>query len=174
MIKLFILLVCLASTSWAACSREQTITNEGRRRCCYYDTKGIPTIGVGFNLQRSDAKSILSKFGLSLSDVLADCRLGTQKHCMTNSQMDSIFDAYEYPSATQCADSFAPGLSGQRRAAVADVAFAGCGTLNQFVNMKAALLKKDWATAAKELQNSKWCTQVKGRCTLDADCIRNG
>lgn len=34
-------------------------TNEGKRSCVYKDTKGIPTIGIGFNLQRSDAKSLI-------------------------------------------------------------------------------------------------------------------
>ncbi|CAF4707894.1 unnamed protein product [Rotaria socialis] len=56
--------------------------------------------------------------------------------------------------------------------ALADIAFAACGTLNQSVNMKALLKKKDGQSASNELKDSKWCRDVKSiRCNLDATCI---
>jgi len=46
-----------------SCSCEDVETmiaaNEGKRTCVYKDTAGHPTIGIGFNLDRGDAKSII-------------------------------------------------------------------------------------------------------------------
>ena len=36
------------------------IDSEGKRPCVYKDSLGIPNIGIGFNLQRSDARSKVS------------------------------------------------------------------------------------------------------------------
>jgi GH24 family phage-related lysozyme (muramidase) len=157
------------------CSRSQTQTNEGTRLCCYYDTKNIPTIGVGFNLRRSDAADVLAKYKLKLADVLNDCKDSTQKACLTYTQATDIFDNYIYPEASQCVSTYAPGMPTSVDAALTDIAFAGCSTLNQFVKMKAALDTRQWKTASDELKNSKWCTDVKStRCGLDVACIASG
>ncbi len=42
---------------------------EGKRSCVYIDTMGHPTIGIGFNLDRSDAPSICSKFGIDYTAI---------------------------------------------------------------------------------------------------------
>ena len=47
------------------------IESEGKKSCVYKDTKGIPTIGIGFNLQRDDARSKLAGIGLNFNDVLS-------------------------------------------------------------------------------------------------------
>jgi GH24 family phage-related lysozyme (muramidase) len=157
------------------CSRSRTQINEGTRLCCYYDTKGIPTIGVGFNLLRSDAAAVMAKYNLKLADVLNDCKESKQKACLTNAQATDIFNNNIYPAASQCATTYAPGMPTSVHAALTDVAFAGCGTLNQFIKMKAALDKKQWKTASDELKNSRWCTDVKStRCGLDVACIASG
>ncbi|CAF1168525.1 unnamed protein product [Adineta steineri] len=157
------------------CSSGQTQINEGTRTCCYYDTKGIPTIGVGFNLQRSDATSVMAKYKLKLTDVLADCQKSTKNACLTTAQATDIFNNGNYPEASSCVSRYAPGMPTSVHAALTDIAFAGCGTLNQFVKMKAALVAKQWKTASDELKSSKWCTDVKStRCGLDVACIASG
>ncbi len=157
------------------CSRSQTQINEGTRLCCYYDTKRIPTIGVGFNLQRSDAANVMAQYKLKLVDVLNDCKNSTQKACLTHTQATDIFTNNIYPEASQCASSYASGMPTSVHAALTDVAFAGCGILNQFIKMKAALVKEEWKTASNELKSSKWCIDVKStRCGLDVACIASG
>ncbi|CAF1475777.1 unnamed protein product [Adineta ricciae] len=172
----FLYLLAFVITGIASeCSRSQTQTNEGTRQCCYYDTKGIPTIGVGFNLQRSDAATVLAKYRLKLADVINDCKKSTKKACLTESQATDIFNNYIYPEASNCASEYVSGMPTSVHAALTDVAFAGCGTLKQFVKMKAALGKKQWKTASEELKGSKWCADVKStRCGLDAACIASG
>jgi GH24 family phage-related lysozyme (muramidase) len=174
MLKLIEFLLCITLAS-SACSLQQTIINEGKKLCCYYDSKKIPTIGVGFNLRNKNAIALMSKYNLVLSNVLEDCQKNTNKSCLTSSQADEIFNKISYPEAASCADRYVANLPATKRAAIIDVAFAGCGTLNEFVLMKAALQKQDWKQAGIELRTSPWCMQVKkNRCDADYNCIVEG
>ena len=58
--------------------------NEDRRYRLYYDDRGIPTIGIGFNLRRPDADEILHKLGLSLHVVILGATL-------SDAQIDQLF-----------------------------------------------------------------------------------
>ena len=157
------------------CNRDQTQTNEGTRPCCYLDTKGIPTIGVGFNLRRLDAATVLSKYGLKLANVLNDCQQSTKRACLTMTQATDIFRNQIYPEASECASQYAPRMPTSIHAALTDVAFAGCHTLNQFAKMRRALINEEWQKASDELRTSKWCADVKsGRCGLNVACIASG
>lgn len=154
------------------CGPQQTMYNEGECLCCYYDTKNIPTIGIGFNLQRKDAAYIMKKYNLTLENVLKDCTDKTTNNCLTAANAEDLFNTISYPEVGPCVDKYAPGLPPVVRAAVMDVAFAGCATLNKFVKMQTALKKRDWKTAANELRNSDWCEQVgSNRCNSDYNCI---
>lgn len=162
--------VQLSSTS--TCGPKQTMFNEGECLCCYNDTMNIPTIGIGFNLQRRDAANVMAKYNLELSNVLKDCADKTTNYCLTDADAKDIFNTISYQEFGQCVDHWTPGLPPVIRAAIIDVAFAGCGTLHQFVKMQAALNQKDWKTAAAELRNSNWCGQVgSNRCGSDYNCI---
>jgi GH24 family phage-related lysozyme (muramidase) len=174
MLKLLTFLLCTTLAS-SACGPQQTISNEAKKLCCYYDSQNIPTIGIGFNLQRADASIVMSTYKLTLSNVLQDCQKKTNKSCLTSSQADDIFNRISYPEAAACADRYVANLPTNKRAAIIDVAFAGCATLNKFVKMKAALDKKDWKQAGNELRTSAWCTQVgQNRCNSDYNCIVEG
>ncbi|CAF1454813.1 unnamed protein product [Didymodactylos carnosus] len=173
--KFLLILLSIIPAALSQCGSSQTMLNEGAKLCCYYDTTGIPTIGYGFNLNGTDASSTLSQYGLTLANVLNDCKKSTSKSCLTQAQIEAIFNSKSYPEATTCVNSFVSGLSAQVQAALIDVAFAGCATLNQFVKMKADLQNKDYTGAANELKNSAWCVQVKQtRCSSDAACILSG
>lgn len=171
MLKLLQFLLCIPLV-WGSCGPQDTMNNEGRKLCCYYDTKNIPTIGIGFNLQRADASTTMSTYHLTLSNVLKDCQQNTNKNCLTDAQVTDLFNRKTYPEAAACVDQYVPNLPITKRAALIDVAFAGCGTLNQFAKMKTALQQQNWQQAGNELQSSSWCTQVKAnRCNADYNCI---
>lgn len=154
------------------CNADQTIANEGECLCCYYDTKGIPTIGIGFNLQRPDASKVMSQYGLKLADVLQDCERQTSNHCLTDKDAKDIFYKITYPPSVDCAESYAPGLPPVKREAIIDMAFnMGCATLKQFRQMQTALKERDWEKAAAQAKNSRWCHQVGRRCDRNAACI---
>lgn len=165
----FLLCITLASTE---CGPQQTIVNEGTELCCYRDSKRIPTIGIGFNLKRADAETVMARYNLSLTQVLQDCSKKTKKHCLSYSDVEDIFYTISYPEAESCVERYVAGLPAQKRAAVVDLAFAGCGTLNKFKALKKALLKQDWQRAGDEVKNSAWCRQVKERrCDSVYNCI---
>lgn len=109
------LLISNASASESACQRppSDSITlndaatcdpkpliydHEGCKECMYLDTKGIKTIAVGFNLQRSDARAILASVGANYSAIFngpvtpvktpCDCNKVT---CLNQAQISKIF-----------------------------------------------------------------------------------
>jgi len=156
------------------CGKQQTMLNEGERLCCYHDSKGIPTIGFGFNLENPDAAQVMSNHGLNLSDVLQDCKDQTKNHCLTDADARDIFNTVSYPIAEQCVDGFVPGLPQVVRAAIIDMAFMGCNKLNKFIQLKKELLAQNWVKAAGEIANSKWCLDVGlNRCCSNYNCVAN-
>lgn len=58
--------------------------NEGVRKSVYKDSLGIPTIGVGFNLQRKDADEKLAKVGAYPKSALIDGKI------LTSTQVDML------------------------------------------------------------------------------------
>lgn len=164
----FVLFVGIASQ----CNRNRTHVNQGTRLCCYHSELSIPAIGSGFNLRRSDAAKVLSSYNLNLKDVLNDCKHSTRKACLTYAQAADMFNKILYPPASVCASSYASGMPAGVHAALADIAYSSCAILNQFVKMKAALIKKDWRSASNNLKTSRWCQQVRPiRCNLIAGCL---
>lgn len=165
----------LSPLSALQCGQSYTIQNEGLKNYCYYDTLNVPTIGVGFNLRRSDAADALAAYGLDLDAVLADCQRGTKTQMLTNEDAVDLFSEYSYPPAVECAEQYAGEQPPYVTAALADLAFnLGCRGLNNFRTMRAALLLGEYADAAAAAKNSRWCGQVKTRCAKDVACLASG
>lgn len=160
----------------AQCSEQQTIANEGGIiNYCYYDSVGIPTIGIGYNLQRSDAAGSMGKYGLSLSAVLDDCRHKTKTQFFSNDNALDQFRINSFKGAIQCASIFAPNQPPLVTSALNDMAFnLGCAGLNAFKQVHSAIIDGDYQSAANHAKDSKWCRQVGGRCIRDTNCIASG
>lgn len=88
---ILVLAICIAFASAEAnflngllggctCSDIKTMIteSEGKRSCVYNDSLGIPTIGIGFNLKRDDAKALIQKLGLNYNSVVDG------KQCLTD------------------------------------------------------------------------------------------
>ena len=76
---------------------------EGNKACVYKDSLGIPTIGIGFNLKRSDARKLITSIGANYDSVLS----GSQ--CLTPAQITSLFNndlAWAKSGAQSCVPSF--------------------------------------------------------------------
>lgn len=150
-------------------SYEREKLNEGYYKCVYKDPLGIPTIGVGFNLQKFGAREEIESVGANYNAVLN----GTQ--CLDDSQIERLFNR-DMDSAVDCASSWLSNwssLGSGPQSAVADMAFnMGCGTLHQFVTMKSALEDKDYSKAVASMKSSLWCRQVGSRCERDVACMQ--
>jgi GH24 family phage-related lysozyme (muramidase) len=130
---------------------------EGRRRHVYTDTKGHPTIGIGFNLDRPDAKEEIEALGLGYEDI----RAGTQD--LTDEQMDRLFDTTmdeAIAGARQTLSTF-DDIPEDKQMVVVDMVFnLGAQKFSKFIKTIDAIENKQWDRAAQEMQNSSWFVQV--------------
>ena len=169
--QLFVLLTlfsaCFVALKAGECnSYDREKLNEGYRKCVYKDSRGIPTIGVGFNLEKFGAKEEIASVGADYYALLN----GSQ--CLDDSQIERLFNK-DMAVAVACADTWVSGLSSGPASAVADMAFnMGCATLHTFTTLKSYLEDKDYAKAAEDMRGTAWCGQVGERCDRDIACMK--
>jgi len=134
--------------------------HEGYRPAVYMDTVGKPTVGIGLNLKRQDAPAIVTSAGANYQNVLN----GTQQ--LTDEQIKSIFKttiAIAYADAKKYIPKY-DSLPKNIKLAILDLSFnLGYTNLSKFVKLKQAIERNDYKSAAGELTNSKWATQVGNR-----------
>ena len=149
-------------------SYEREKLNEGYRTCVYKDSKGIPTVGVGFNLEKFGAKQEIESVGADYSMVL------NGSECLKDNQIEELFNK-DMDSAVSCAEGFVSGIGDTAESAVADMAFnLGCSQLHSFNTFRSLLQQKKFDAAAQDMQGTAWCGQVGSRCSRDVDCIKKG
>lgn len=113
--------------------------HEGFRRTPYKDTEGILTVGIGFNLD---------DVGLSRAESLV----------ILEGRLEAL--------RGKLRDKFVPfrHLNAVRQAVLVDMAYnLGLRRLTLFRRMWNALDEGDYRTAAVEMLDSKWATQVGPR-----------
>lgn len=145
--------------------------HEGKRAKVYKDSLGIPTVGIGFNLQRGDAKSKIEGLGLDYQKVLA----GEQP--LTDAQIHVLLVADVETAVADCEKLFANfgSLDDVRQRVLADMMFnLGTTRLGKFKKLKAAVEAGDYAKAGDEMMDSTWYDQVKSRGTTLVDMMRTG
>ncbi|HET6762096.1 MAG TPA: glycoside hydrolase family protein [Longimicrobiaceae bacterium] len=131
--------------------------HEGRRTHVYLDAKGHPTVGVGFNLDRDDARQMLAAVRADYDAV----RGGRQT--LTDAQVDALLDR-SLAGAAETVRAAVPGFDAMKPAqqdALLDMAFnLGSGGFPKFQKMIAALNAGDMQKAAAEMEDSLWARQV--------------
>lgn len=134
--------------------------HEGVRPRIYKDSLGIPTVGIGFNMLRPDAPSVLKSIGADYNKILS----GESE--LTNNQMHELFNIclkIAYADAKKYVPSF-DSLPKNIKLGLLDMSFnLGYGRLHKFVKTREHILNGDYKKAAAELQNSKWAKQVGNR-----------
>ena len=138
---------------------EQTKLNEGEFEEVYKDTKGNPTIGIGFNLNDPDNQKFLRERNVDPELLISD-QYKLAPHSIRNlynfSMKKAIKDAQTYDP-----DLFKTTCSTESNI---DMSFnLGLTKLNKFVEMKKALQRNDYNAAADEMVDSNWYKQVKTR-----------
>lgn len=125
------------------------IEDEGYRRFPYEDSEGILSIGVGRNLEQRGLRD--DEIRLMFANDVAEA---------------------EREIATQ---PWAIGHGIVRWAVLVSMVFnLGLPRLLGFKRMIAALERRDYATAAAEMLDSKWARQVGRRATRLAEMMRSG
>lgn len=160
--------------------------NEGSAPKVYLDSLGVPTIGIGFNLQRSDAAAALAQVGVhDFAGVMAG------RVALTQTQIDALFGYSLAPQESNARASLAPGvfdaLSDARRFVLIDLEFnlgsrgwLGFGATRALINEaqaaknagKMTLASNLFGVAADHLRVSAWDGQVHSRARRDEAMLR--
>jgi lysozyme len=150
---------------------EKLIVSEGLRLQVYKDTLGIDTIGIGRNLEdRGITKEELADLDIPTIEHVYEYGI-TEADAVYLATNDVQIVEEELVRAHPCVDR----LDSVRQLILIDMAFnMGVPRLCKFKNMWAAVHNEDYPTAAKEMLDSRWAKQVKGRATKLANAMHNG
>jgi GH24 family phage-related lysozyme (muramidase) len=171
---------------WEAEVQKRISINEGYRTTVYMDTANPPnpTVGIGFNLNRGDARAALAKIGANYDAVLH----GT---ALTDQQVTQLFAYSLAPVIDEARASLQPmhfdSMSDARRFVICDLVFnlGNAGWLD-FVNTRGlidqACHAERWGNtagahnlfvqAATALTESDWYTEVGDRARRDVAMMR--
>ena len=148
----------------------QLKTHEDARQHVYTDTAGHPTVGIGFNLDRSGARDAMAAVGADYDSV----RAGTQD--LTDAQMTQLAHT-DTQHAVDVARSYVSGfdsLDPARQRALVDMSFNLDSKINQFTGLHQALVNGDYDAAANHISSSLFARQTGVRGTDLTNQMRNG
>lgn len=135
--------------------KEMLRLHEGLRLNLYKDSVGVKTIGYGFNMERNDAENIMLSVGA--------IRPYTS---ITKEQAEQILDITAQEAIVKVSNVFFDFDSLPRNAklVLADMMFnLGPSRFDQFKKMIEAVKRGDYKTAALEMKDSRWYSQVGNR-----------
>lgn len=154
----------------------------------YFDSEGVPTIGIGFNLQRTDARVALETAGVPANEVDA---VMNGSEALTQTQIGNLFQYAFKPILSEATDSLSLGtfgrLSDARRFVICDLCYnlgyAGWLSFGETRSIIAqAQEAKDagddatashlFGQAADHLEASLWYTQTGNRAKRDVAMMR--
>lgn len=142
--------------------------HEGVKTKKYIDSRGIPTVGVGFNLRRGDADQKLKSVGAN------PIKVKQGKQDLSIKQIDSLLIS-DLMAAKKAAEDLVPGLISQPgpvQGVMTEMAFnLGKAGLAEFKNFLTSIKNKKYTEASKEMLNSNWSKQVGLRAKTLADIV---
>lgn len=142
--------------------------HEGVKPKKYTDSRGIPTVGIGFNLNRSDADAKLKSIGANPAKVKQG------KQSLTDVQMNSLL-MQDLKAANQSASELVPNMTSHPatiQGVLIEMAFnLGKKGLSEFKNFLALINAKKYAEASKEMLKSSWSKQVGKRAQTLAGIV---
>ena len=150
---------------------EELVKHEGLRLQVYQDTLGIDTIGIGRNLEdRGISKEELDELDIPSIDHIYEYGI-TEADAMVLAQNDVQIVEEELLRAHPCVED----LDAVRQLVLVDMAFnMGVPRLCKFVKMWNAIYEQKFATASKEMLDSRWANQVKSRAIKLSNAMYSG
>lgn len=142
---------------------------EGYRNCTYMDTKGIKTVGIGYNLE--------AHIGITKNLIGINW-----PNCINDGQVDTLYQ-YSVKRAANDLYDYLPWSrdlpAGVREVLVRMSFNMGIGNSNygllSFKNTLLLLQRGDYRGAADGFRHSKWCRDVRStRCNEETERIARG
>ena len=167
------------------CDPKPMITrHEGTKACVYLDTKGIKTIGVGYNMQNKDAPEVFESIGADYNkfvngpvtkwNVPCNC---SSVPCLTEDQIGELLDISlktAIEDARNVISTF-DSLCCPVQNVMVDMSFTlGGPGFAQFTTFARLVTAQFWKAAGDDLTVSLWCKQATSRCMEDANIVREG
>lgn len=148
----------------------QIITDEGIRNTTYVDTLGNRTVGIGFNLERGDARKKIEALGVNFNDLV------NKKVSLTDEQIAKLFKQDLRTAKKDAIQFVGEGvfrkLSPQRQGVLANLALQlGANKLGGFRDFRSAIIGGDFNTARDELIDSNLFKQTPKRTLRRANEI---
>lgn len=154
----------LISSIW-----DRVILHEGRKKKVYLDSKKNPTVGVGFNLNRSDSAEVLKSVGANYNLVKSG------KALLTDSQIDALLKK-DLLFAKSNAERVVPNFTAlplSVQGVVVEMIFnLGVSKFLEFKDFLKYLGAKQFVKASAEMLDSDWASQVKNRATTLANIVK--
>lgn len=145
--------------------------HEGYRAKTYMDTTGHPTVGIGFNLDRSDAEVRLRSVGADYHAVL------NGESELTDEQAAELLkqDIEQAEKDAQRLVFVYDELDDVRQRVIVDMVYnLGAYGFSKFKTTIKYICHGNYDKAADNMLKSKWATQVKGRARILASMMRRG
>lgn len=143
--------------------------HEGVKPAVYKDSKGIPTVGVGFNLTRADSVQKLKAVGANATAVKA----GRAK--LSEEQINTLLKQ-DLKTAKDAAIQLIPNftsLPAKVQGVLIEMVFnLGKAGLSEFKNFLANIQARNFKQAAIEMLDSAWAKQVGQRANTLSDIMK--
>ena len=147
----------------------RVIQHEGKKDKVYKDSKGIPTIGVGFNLNRNDSSEKLKSVGANPTKV----KSGKAK--LTDAQINALLvsDLEKAKADAQSLVKNWQSIPPKVQGVLVEMTFnLGKKGLSEFKNFLNHIENKRFQSASKEMLRSAWANQVGDRAVNLSNIIR--
>lgn len=147
----------------------RVVQHEGKKPMVYLDSKGIPTIGVGFNLTRGDAHAKLKEVGAN------PAKIKSGKASLSDAQIKALL-VDDLEQAKQNAQALVknwqktpPKVQG----VLVEMTFnLGKRGLSEFKKFLSHIENGRYQQASAEMLNSTWAKQVGNRAETLADIVK--
>jgi lysozyme len=150
--------------------KDRVIKHEGSKPFKYLDSRQIPTVGVGFNLNREDATAQLKKVGANPEKVKAG------KSPLTQEQITALLFT-DLKQAKVNAQELVPNMQNlptQVQGVLTEMVFnLGKRGLSEFTNFLTHIKQKNFDAASEEMLRSTWAKQVGDRAKTLAAVIKS-
>lgn len=160
------------------------IRHEGKKECVYLDTKGIKTIGVGYNMQNKEAPAVFASIGADYNKFISGpvtkwnvpCKC-SYVPCLNEGQIEELLDI-SLKTAIADAQKVIPtftSLCCPVQNVMVDMSFTFGGPgFAKFTTFSKLVGRQYWKAAGDDLTVSLWCVQATSRCMEDANIVRSG
>ena len=138
--------------------REELAEDEGCKYEIYLDHLGLPTFGIGHLITKNDPE-----YGKDVGAVIEQSRVQSAFNLDITVTIEDCHRLYKDFN----------DLPGEVQLIIANMMFnLGYPRLSKFKGMKAGVDTRNWSSAADEMVDSRWYTQVPNRARRLVDRMR--